>query len=82
MARKLTEEVCRLDEYLTLPRIPGPAEIPIAHTSAPFLLAMQNAGQLHMKHKKSKNTIIMTIKADRLFLTAESAAMKPLYGLI
>jgi len=29
---------------------------------------MQNAGQLHMKHKKSKNTMIIIIKADRLFL--------------
>ena len=81
MPRKLTGEFCKLEEFLTPPRVAGPEEIPIAHTSAPFLLIMRNAGQLHMKHKKSEETMIMTVKATRLFLTAQSAAMKPLYGL-
>ena len=59
--------------------ITRPEGTPIEHTSIPFLISMQNAGQLQaMKYMKVRMNDMLK-QAD--MMTAQIALMKRMYGL-
>ena len=76
---KLAKGVFRVPGISRVQGITRPEGTPIEHTSIPFLLSMQNAGQLQsMKYQKDRVNDMLK-QAD--LLAAQIALMKHMYGL-
>jgi len=76
---KLAKGIFRVPGISRVQGITRPEGTPIEHTSIPFLISMQNAGQLQaMKYmKESMNDMLKQVDV----MTAQIAAMKRIYGL-
>jgi putative drug exporter of the RND superfamily len=76
---KLAKGVFRVPGIARVQGITRPEGTPIEHTSIPFLISMQNAGQLQaMKYMKVRINDILK-QAD--IMTAQIALLKRIYGL-
>ena len=76
---KLAKGIFRVPGISRVQGITRPEGTPIEHTSIPFLISMQNAGQLqNMKYQKDRVNDMLK-QAD--LLAAQIALMKRMYGL-
>jgi RND superfamily putative drug exporter len=76
---KLAKGVFRVPGIARVQGITRPEGTPIEHTSIPFLISMQNAGQLQaMKYMKVRINDVLK-QAD--IMTAQIALLKRIYGL-
>ena len=76
---KLAKGIFRVPGISRVQGITRPEGTPIEHTSIPFLISMQNAGQLqNMKYQKDRVNDMLK-QAD--LLAAQIALMKHMYGL-